>query len=296
MLAVLQRLFSVQYRGTPRNDLLVTSPYNDKVDALAGNDTVRSGNGDDTIRGGAGNDLILGGAGTDTAVFSGSVHNYSWRPDPANPLNPLVGLPNDMIRISGRDGIDRLGGIEILKFDDATIYLTPANRAPVSVADGFTVSEDAVLSVPAAAGVLANDSDADGNALTAVLVSGVSHGSLSLAANGSFVYTPDANFFGADSFTYKANDGTADGNTVTVSLTVTAINDAPVAVADSYIVAEDDTLTVAVASGVLVNDSDADDDALTAVLVADVAHGSLTLSADGSFVYTPAADFFGADS
>ncbi|MBL8582792.1 MAG: FG-GAP repeat protein, partial [Rhizobiaceae bacterium] len=108
--------------------------------------------------------------------------------------------------------------------------------------------------------------------------------------------TPDANFFGADSFTYKANDGTADGNTVTVSLTVTAANDAPVAVADSYTVDEDGTLTVAVASGVLANDSDADDDALTAVLVADVAHGSLTLSADGSFVYTPAADFFGSDS
>ena len=74
----------------------------------------------------------------------------------------------------------------------------------------------------AAPGVLANDTGADADPLTAVLVTDVSHGALSLEADGSFTYTPTAGYSGPDSFTYKANDGTADSNTVTVSLTVTA--------------------------------------------------------------------------
>ena len=76
--------------------------------------------------------------------------------------------------------------------------------------------------VVAAPGVLGNDTDADSDPLTAVLVSDVSHGTLSLAASGGFTYTPTGGYTGPDSFTYKANDGTADSNTVTVSLTVTA--------------------------------------------------------------------------
>ena len=70
--------------------------------------------------------------------------------------------------------------------------------------------------------MLGNDTDADSDPLTAVLVSNVTHGTLSLAANGGFTYTPTGGYNGPDSFTYKANDGTADSNTVTVSLTVTA--------------------------------------------------------------------------
>jgi hypothetical protein len=69
-------------------------------------------------------------------------------------------------------------------------------------------------------GVLGNDSDADGDALTAVLVSGPTSGALVLNPNGSFTYTPNAGFFGSDSFTYKANDGLADSNVVTVTITV----------------------------------------------------------------------------
>src|SRR6185437_12906686 len=96
--------------------------------------------------------------------------------------------------------------------------------------------------------------------------SGPAHGALTLNANGSFTYTPAANYNGADSFTYKANDGTADSNVATVSLTVTAVNDAPVAGSDSYTTAEDTPLSVA-ASGVLSNDTDVDGDALHTVLV-----------------------------
>jgi VCBS repeat-containing protein len=81
----------------------------------------------------------------------------------------------------------------------------------------------------AAPGVLGNDSDPDGDPLTAVLVAGPSHGSLTLNANGSFSYTPAADVAGADSFSYRASDGTLTSNVATVTLTVTPVNDAPTA-------------------------------------------------------------------
>jgi hypothetical protein len=90
------------------------------------------------------------------------------------------------------------------------------NRAPVTVVDSFTTSEDTTPTVPAS-GVLANDTDADGDSLTAHLNGSVSHGTLALAANGSFTYTPAANFNGTDSFTYHANDGKSDSNITTVT-------------------------------------------------------------------------------
>jgi hypothetical protein len=93
-----------------------------------------------------------------------------------------------------------------------SLTVTAVNDVPVALAESFTTSEDDTL-VIAAPGVLGNDSDADGDALTAVLVSGPAHGTLTLNANGSFTYTPTANYNGADSFTYKPNDGTTDGGT-----------------------------------------------------------------------------------
>ncbi|MGX7897082.1 tandem-95 repeat protein, partial [Tsuneonella sp. HG222] len=98
--------------------------------------------------------------------------------------------------------------------------------APVSTDDAYSVNEDATLTV-AAAGVIDNDGDLDGDTLAAVLVSGPAHGSLTLNADGSFSYTPGANYNGADSFTYKANDGNVDGNVATVSIAVHPVNDVP---------------------------------------------------------------------
>ena len=179
----------------------------------------------------------------------------------------------------------------------ATVSITvnPVNDAPVAANDAFTTDEDTTLNI-AAPGVLANDNDVDGDTLTSILVDDVANGTLSLNADGSFDYTPNANFNGADSFTYRANDGSVESDIVTVAITVNPVNDAPVANDDSYSTDEDNTLTVDVAGGVLSNDADVDGDALTAVLASDVSNGSLTLNADGSFDYTPDADFFGTDS
>src|SRR4030095_2781 len=128
-----------------------------------------------------------------------------------------------------------------------------------------------------------------------LLVSQPTHGSLTLNGNGSFSYTPAANYNGPDSFIYKANDGQADSGVATVSITVTAVNDAPVAVNDSYTTPEDTTLTLA-APGRLANDSDVDGDSLTAILVSLPTHGNLTLNSSGSFSYVPAANYNGPDS
>ena len=178
----------------------------------------------------------------------------------------------------------------------ATVSITvnPVNDPPVAANDSYSTNEDTTLSVTAP-GVLANDTDVDGNPLTAVLVAGPSHGTLTLNANGSFTYVPAANYNGADSFTYRANDGTANSNTATVSITVNPVNDPPVAANDNYSTNEDTTLSVT-APGVLANDTDVDGDPLSAVLVAAASHGTLTLNANGSFTYVPAANYNGPDS
>src|SRR5207244_281111 len=131
----------------------------------------------------------------------------------------------------------------------ATVSLSVNNSAPVANNDSFSASKNSTLTIPGL-GVLYNDTDANRDPLTAVLVSGPSHGTLTLNANGSFSYTPTTGYTGADSFTYKANDGQLDSNVATVSL---AINDrAPVATNDSYSTNENTQLTAA-PPGVLAN-------------------------------------------
>jgi hypothetical protein len=93
------------------------------------------------------------------------------------------------------------------------------NVAPVAFDDGYGTNENTALNV-SAPGVLGNDTDADGDAITAILVSSASHGALTLNGDGSFTYTPTANYAGSDSFTYKANDGELDSNVATVTITV----------------------------------------------------------------------------
>ena len=114
--------------------------------------------------------------------------------------------------------------------------------------------------------------DVDGDPLTYSIVEQPAHGALS-GSGASRTYTPAPNYNGPDSFTFKANDGTADSNTATVSLTVLPVNDAPVAVNDAASVAEDGPIPVAV----LANDSDVDGDALSVTSVGAPAHGTAVL-------------------
>ncbi|HYK00720.1 MAG TPA: Ig-like domain-containing protein, partial [Thermoanaerobaculia bacterium] len=166
-----------------------------------------------------------------------------------------------------------------------TINVTNANDAPVAVADsGYTVAEGGTLN---GISVLANDTDPEGASLTAVLVSGPANASsFTLNANGTFAYTHNGGETTTDSFTYRANDGALNSNTVTVTIAITAVNDAPVAAPDGYTVAEGGTLNETAGTGVLANDADVDS-SITAVLVSGPANASsFTLNADGSFTYT----------
>jgi hypothetical protein len=176
-----------------------------------------------------------------------------------------------------------------------TITVSPVNDPPVAVNDTYTTLEDVPLIVPAASGILTNDTDVDGDALTAVLVGNVTNGTLTLNANGGFTYLSATNYNGSDSFSYRANDGTTNGNLATVTINITPVNDPPVANNDAYITSENTLLTVP-ASGVLTNDTDVESDPLSASLVTTVSHGSLNLNADGSFTYAPSSNYFGSDA
>ncbi|MDO8363666.1 MAG: Ig-like domain-containing protein [Actinomycetota bacterium] len=201
--------------------------------------------------------------------------------------------------LGGTTAAPELTCIGMTDGSNMTNLCTP-NNAPVAVNDAYNATEDTPLVVNAANGVLDNDTDVDLDTLTANTpqVSGPSHGTLALSADGSFTYTPTGNYNGPDSFTYTANDGTDDSNTATVNITVGAANDAPVAVDDAYNATEDTPLVVNAANGVLDNDTDVDLDSLTANTpqVTGPSHGTLALNADGSFTYTPAANYHGPDA
>lgn len=172
-----------------------------------------------------------------------------------------------------------------------TVNVTNVQDAPNAVDDTATVAEDSAGNNLA---VLGNDSDVDLDALSISAVTQGGHGSVS--TNGSTVsYTPATNFFGSDSFTYTISDGQGGSDTATVNVTVTNVNDPPVASANNYSMNQDTTLTIA-APGVLGNDSDIDGDTLNAQLVANVSHGMVMLASNGSFTYAPNLSFAGTDS
>ncbi|MDX1944523.1 MAG: Ig-like domain-containing protein [Pirellulaceae bacterium] len=176
----------------------------------------------------------------------------------------------------------------------ATILVTAANDSPVAVNEEFTIDEDTPL-VLEAPGILGNDTDADGDPLSASVVNPPQNGTLVLNADGSLTYTPNANFHGIDGFSYLASDGAANSEAATVTINVLAVADPPEAKDDAYVLDEDTVLTVS-EGGVLANDLDGDGDPLTATLVSGPASGSLQLNPDGTFTYTPSANFTGTDS
>lgn len=180
--------------------------------------------------------------------------------------------------------------------DPGTVTLV-INTAPISVDDEFQIDEDSVLTRTAATGVLANDVEADGDALTVTLLEGTSNGTLDLQADGSFTYTPDLNYHGTDQFTYEISDGIEDSGVATVLINVNSVNDAPSASEDFYFALPDQLMSIPAQFGLLANDTDVESpDGLSVSLGAGVSNGVLDLAADGSFSYTPAPGFTGTDS
>jgi hypothetical protein len=189
------------------------------------------------------------------------------------------------------DGIDYSSPVQV------TIDVTTVNTPPTAMADSYILLMNTTLIVGAADGVLSNDSDVDGDPITAELLgTSMINGTLVLNPNGSFTYDPTDDFYGIAYFTYRVYDNLDYSEPVTVTLNVKQSNLAPVAEADDYLTAAGTPLNVSVVDGVLDNDSDPDGDTLKAQLVDGVDHGLLSLNQDGSFVYVPEVGFIGVDA
>lgn len=175
---------------------------------------------------------------------------------------------------------------------EVTVQVTGINDAPVPRGDlSRSTDEDAALTISRAT-LTANFTDADGDALTITGVGDPEHGTVTVEADGSFMYRPDANYHGVDSFTYTVSDGHGGSSTASVTIAIASIPDAPVANPDSVTTDAGSDTTI----DLLFNDTDGDDDALIAIIVESPEHGSLLDNGDGTFTYTPDDGFDGPDS
>ena len=185
------------------------------------------------------------------------------------------------------------------EYAEIAITVTPVNDAPVTVNDSYTTEAGEPFFATLGGGghglgVLMNDQDPDQDTLSAILVDGPSHGTLSFNPDGTFTYTAEATYSGTDSFTYRALDGALQSELATATITVTPRNMPPVSAADAYSVDEDGSLTVAT-PGMLGNDADPEGLSLSAYLETGALYGSVILFIDGGFTYTPPADYHGQD-
>lgn len=196
------------------------------------------------------------------------------------PVNDDVGsYPNIQISVSSGTGLT----------DTLTLFaitVTNVNDAPVAVDDIATTDEDTAVTI----NILVNDSDLDDDELTVDSQSAV-NGTLILNNDQTLLYTPNANFNGTDTITYTISDGNGGSDTAEVVVTVTSINDEPVALDDAESILEGTSVT----TFVLNNDSDDDGDTLT-IISADATNGDVTINPDGSLTYTPLVTFVGVEN
>ncbi len=168
----------------------------------------------------------------------------------------------------------------------ASINVTPVNDAPIARDDNVVTPEDTPLRITP----LANDSDVDGNPLT-IIAATSPNGTVTINPDGTITFVPDRDFNGTTSISYQISDGKGGFAVATINVSVTPVNDPPVAVNDNAVMDENTTIRIPV----LVNDTDRDGDPLR-VTVASAPNGTVTINADGTISYTPRTDFFGTDT
>ena len=209
------------------------------------------------------------------------------------PAANVFGTAEVIVLLNDNGGIGP-GGADTSSPYTFTISIDSVNDAPIAIGDSFEATAGTSLQI-AGTGVLTNDTDIDGDSLTAILQSPPQHGTLSLNLDGSFTYTPNPGFGGNDSFTYVANDGEDVSIVTAVAIKVTGLNSAPIALGDTFSTNEDMSLTISL-SDLVSNDSDPDGDSLSIESVTSPLHGTLTLNSDGSYTYAPEQNFYGVDS
>ncbi|MAT98925.1 MAG: hypothetical protein CL608_17415 [Anaerolineaceae bacterium] len=232
------------------------------------------------------------------AVSVNADGSFSYDPRLANAIQALDAGDSDTDTF-GYTVADGNGGTDTAT---VTIALTGVNDIPVAVTDSYNATEDTNLNINATIGVLANDTDVDADDmrnLTAILDTTTSNGTLTLNPDGSFTYVPNAEYSGPDSFTYHANDGVADSNTVTVNITVFADNDVPTITqgdSTSVTMSEDGNPT---AFSLTLNATDPDGNTLTWSIQSQAGHGTATATGTGTskvINYTPTTNYNGSDS
>jgi VCBS repeat-containing protein len=279
--------------GGGGDDRLFGENGDDNLGGGAGDDFLDGGNGNDMLSGGAGNDDIVGGNGQDTLVLAGNRSDYRFLAGPNGSV-----IMRDL-RSGSPDGTDRLFDMERVQLADGTFKLSDliqANVAPVAKNDILTLSETAgkteITSI-----LLANDKDADGDAISVSAVQAVSAkgASVSIGPDGKVSYDAGSIFAdldngqtATDSFTYTITDGNGHVSTATATVTITGVtqNEAPVAVADAVTLAEDAGATDVTAQ-LLGNDSDPDGDAfmVTSVQGTSANGATVTVDKDGQVTY-----------
>ena len=168
----------------------------------------------------------------------------------------------------------------------STVTVTPVNDLPVTQPDSVITPEDTPIRISP----LTNDSDLDGNLLTISQASSP-NGTVTTNADGTLTFTPAPNFNGPTTITYQVSDGQGGFTDGTIIVTVTPVNDPPVAAND--VIGTDEEVPVRIP--VLANDTDNDGDVLR-VTAATASNGAVVINADGTITYTPKLDFFGADT
>jgi VCBS repeat-containing protein len=170
------------------------------------------------------------------------------------------------------------------------------NHQPLAIPDsGYSVNIGDTLSIASTEGILNNDFDIDGDAITAIIDNNANFGNVVIESNGAFEYEPPVDYTGTDWFSYHINDGSLNSQIVFVKITVLPKNLPPVAENDSYTVIENTVLQITL-PGVLENDLDPESLPLQAVKITDPLNGILELNTDGSFTYTPNSNYSGTDS
>ena len=264
--------------SSPATVTITVTPVNDAPNAVNDAATTKEGNA-----------VTIAVLANDTDV-DGDVLSVTSLTEPAHGTATLAGnavtyTPNadfngtDQFTYSARDASTTSSPATV------TITVTPVNDAPNAVNDTATTKEDNAVTIA----VLANDTDAEGDALSVTSLTQPAHGTAAVAGN-AVTYTPNADFNGTDHFTYSARDASATSSSATVTITVTPVNDAPKAVNDAATTKEGNAVTIAV----LANDTDVDGDVLSVTSLTEPAHGTATL-AGNAVTYTPNADFSGTD-
>lgn len=297
----------VDIEGKGGDDTILTGTGDDKIKGDDGNDSIVAGAGDDTVNAGADDDIVSGGTGNDdldgktgfdTAVYSGSILDFT-----VVQTDDFQYIVTDQNIADGDEGADVVSHFEQLQFDDYTLNINGDNNIPLILGDDQMTDEETAISFV----ISAYDFDGDTLTLDDLDISGP--GTLTATeVLDPFLGTGTAftiSFDPAGAYDYLAvgetamesvritiSDGNGGADTLSLDIAIEGVNDAPVAVDDTATTDEDISVNIIV----LGNDTDPDTSDILTVTTATALHGDVVVEANGSLTYTPDTNYNGPDT